>query len=54
MTICCKLLVAAMLVGAVVFPAGCGADDEPPTEVVLVTHDSFAISEQVKAAFERE
>ena len=25
-----------------------------PTEVVLVTHDSFAISKDVKAAFERE
>jgi thiamine transport system substrate-binding protein len=34
--------------------AGCGGDDETPTEVVLVTHDSFAISKEVKAAFEEE
>ena len=34
---------------------GCGGgDDEAPGEVVLVTHDSFAMSEGVKAAFERE
>jgi thiamine transport system substrate-binding protein len=32
---------------------GCGGDDEPP-EVVLVTHDSFAISDDVKRAFEDE
>jgi thiamine transport system substrate-binding protein len=53
-TICYKLLVAAMLVGAVALLAGCGGDDEQPTEVVLVTHDSFAISEEVKQAFEDE
>ena len=35
--------------------AGCGGSKEAaPTEVVLVTHDSFAIPKQVKAAFERE
>lgn len=35
--------------------AGCGGSGtKAPTEVVLVTHDSFAISKQVKAAFERE
>ena len=34
--------------------AGCRGGDEPPTEVVLVTHDSFAISEDVKKAFEEE
>jgi thiamine transport system substrate-binding protein len=35
--------------------AGCGGDETAvPTEVVLVTHDSFAIPKQVKAAFERE
>ena len=36
--------------------AGCGGGDKKaaPTEVVLVTHDSFAIPKQVKAAFERE
>ena len=30
------------------------ASDEQPTEVVLVTHDSFAISDDVKQAFEDE
>ncbi|MET0560105.1 MAG: thiamine ABC transporter substrate-binding protein [Gaiellaceae bacterium] len=34
--------------------AGCGGSDETPTEVVLVTHDSFAISDAVKKAFEDE
>jgi thiamine transport system substrate-binding protein len=34
--------------------AGCGGGDETPTEVVLLTHDSFAISKDVKAAFEEE
>jgi thiamine transport system substrate-binding protein len=33
--------------------AGCGGDDAP-TEVVLVTHDSFAISDGVRKAFEEE
>jgi thiamine transport system substrate-binding protein len=35
--------------------AGCGGDKTAtPTDVVLVTHDSFAIPKQVKAAFEKE
>ena len=38
---------------AAVTLAGCGGDDQP-TEVVLVTHDSFAISEGVKKAFEEQ
>lgn len=42
---------AALAVLAVA--AGCGGG-ETPTEVVLVTHDSFAISKDVKAAFEEE
>jgi thiamine transport system substrate-binding protein len=33
---------------------GCGGDEDSPTEVVLVTHDSFAISKDVKTAFEEE
>ena len=32
---------------------GCGSE-ATPTEVVLVTHDSFAVSKEVKAEFERE
>ena len=34
--------------------AGCAGGDEASTEVVLVTHDSFAISDEVKKAFEDE
>jgi thiamine transport system substrate-binding protein len=35
--------------------AGCGGSDEAtPTEVVLVTHDSFAVSKEVREAFEAE
>lgn len=34
--------------------AGCGGGEERPTEVVLVTHDSFAISKPVRRAFEEE
>jgi thiamine transport system substrate-binding protein len=33
--------------------AGCGGDEQP-TEVVLVTHDSFAVSKEVKTAFEQQ
>ncbi len=45
---------AATLLAAALAAAGCGGDGEAPTEVVLVTHDSFAISKPVKAAFEKE
>jgi thiamine transport system substrate-binding protein len=48
---------AAALCGCaagLVLLAGCGGADEKPTDVVLVTHDSFAISPQVKKAFETE
>jgi thiamine transport system substrate-binding protein len=34
--------------------AGCGGNGETPTEVVLVTHDSFALSDDVKRSFEEE
>jgi thiamine transport system substrate-binding protein len=44
---------AATLLAAALAAAGCGGG-EAPTEVVLVTHDSFAISKPVKAAFEKE
>lgn len=33
---------------------GCGGGDERPTQVILVTHDSFAVSADVKRAFEEE
>lgn len=49
---------AALLLVALVaaIAAGCGGGKQAskPTEVVLVTHDSFAISKPVKAAFERQ
>ena len=53
MTLCHKAL-CALLVGAALSFGGCGGSDEQPTEVVLVTHDSFAISQDVKNAFEEE
>ena len=35
--------------------AGCGGEESAePTQVVLVTHDSFAVSKAVRAAFEEE
>ena len=40
---------------AAIVATGCGGDDEtPPGEVVLVTHDSFAVSKAVRQVFERE
>jgi thiamine transport system substrate-binding protein len=48
-----KPLLAAMLAAIALALAGCGGD-EAPTEVVLVTHDSFFVSDDVKEAFEKE
>ncbi len=45
------VVAVALLAGAA---AGCGDDEAAPSEVVLVTHDSFAISREAKEAFERE
>ena len=53
MTRCHKALCALAIVLAIL-AAGCGGDGETPSEVVLVTHDSFAISDDVKRAFEEE
>ncbi len=47
-----RLLALATAVAALA--SGCGGDDDPAGEVVLVTHDSFAISKPVRRAFERE
>lgn len=50
------LAAAASVVAAlVVVAAGCGGSDEAtPSEVVLVTHDSFAVSKEVREAFEAD
>jgi thiamine transport system substrate-binding protein len=55
-TVCCKRLGALLGVVAValaIAAAGCGGG-EKATDVVLVTHDSFAISPEVEKAFETE
>ncbi len=49
---CLGAFALAFVVGALL--VGCGGTEEQPTEVVLVTHDSFAISDAVKEAFEKE
>lgn len=47
-------VVLAVVLGVLLaVTAGCGGDGGPK-EVVLVTHDSFVVSKDVKAAFERE
>jgi thiamine transport system substrate-binding protein len=48
------LLLAGAVVLAAGLLAGCGGGGSTPTDVVLVTHDSFALSKGVKQAFERE
>ncbi len=50
----CYRAVSTLAFGVALALAGCGGSGEEPTEVVLVTHDSFAISEDVKQAFETE
>ena len=49
-----RAALGAFLAAAAVAAAGCGGSDKQPTDVVLVTHDSFAISPDVKKAFEEE
>ena len=44
----------AVLAAFTVGVSACGGSDASPTKVVLVTHDAFAVSGDVKAAFERE
>ena len=50
------LTLAVALAAVAVLVAGCGGgeDEAAPTEVVLLTHDSFAISKDVKQRFEHE
>ena len=52
-TTCNLRLLAALCLVVAVGLAGCGGS-ETPGEVVLVTHDSFAVSPAVKRAFEDE
>jgi thiamine transport system substrate-binding protein len=56
-TVCCKgVVVAVAAIAAVLLALGataCGGDDAPQ-EVILVTHDSFAISDEVREAFAEE
>jgi thiamine transport system substrate-binding protein len=47
-----KGALVALLAGVLLTAAGCGGDD-PPTHIVLLTHDSFAVSDAVKEEFER-
>jgi thiamine transport system substrate-binding protein len=49
-----KVVLAVLITAVAVGPAGCGGDGERATDVVLVTHDSFVISDEVKRAFELE
>ena len=48
------LSLASLALAALVTGCGGGEQASEPTEVVLVTHDSFVISKPVQAAFERE
>jgi thiamine transport system substrate-binding protein len=47
-----KALAAGLLAAVALAAGACGGDD--PSEVVLVTHDSFVVSDGVKQAFEDE
>ena len=52
-TRCHTPVLALAIAVAVVLAAGCGGGGSPK-DVVLVTHDSFAVSKGVKQAFEKE
>jgi thiamine transport system substrate-binding protein len=51
---CYKSFLLVLTLASIAAFAGCGGSDQKPTDVVLVTHDSFAISDEVKQAFEDE
>lgn len=54
-TVCCKVALALVVAAVASGAAGCGGGDAAgPTEVVLLTHDSFAVSKDVERAFEVE
>jgi thiamine transport system substrate-binding protein len=52
-TLCYKAAAASVLMLVTLGAAACGGGGEPK-QVVLVTHDSFVVSDAVKAAFEQE
>lgn len=54
MTVCYKAMLGSLVAALAVGAAGCGGGGAEPSEVVLVTHDSFVISDDVKQAFEQE
>jgi len=53
-TVCYKAVAAIAAAVLILGIAACGGGDEEPTSVVLVTHDSFVVSDDVKAAFEQK
>ena len=53
MKVCYKALLGSLAAALAIWATSCGGRAEP-TEVVLVTHDSFVISKDVKQAFEQE
>src|SRR6478735_6266327 len=46
------IVVALLAIGACAGGTGAGASPTPPTQLVVLTHDAFAISDDVLAAFE--
>jgi thiamine transport system substrate-binding protein len=53
-TLCHKALAVLATVAAALAVAGCGGGGDGPTEVVLVTHDSFVVSDDVQRAFQAQ
>ena len=45
---------ASLVVAALAFVAGACSSESDPGEVVLITHESFQMSDELKAAFEEE
>ena len=54
MTLCHKAALVSFACALAIVAAACGGDDDTPGEVVLVTHDSFVVSDDVKREFETQ